>query len=143
MALKKFTILVYIVASNFILYGQQNNDSTKCILSSDVFENREVYKYVDSMPQYPGGHDSLLSFIFMNIQLPKETIGEIFGKVITQFIVDTNGIIVDQKILRGFSEGANKAVLNVLGKMPIWSPGKCEGEIVPVVFILPINISLQ
>lgn len=138
-----FALLLILLTPKFNLLAQQKMNTSDCILAEEQYEGRDIYKFVDAMPQYPGGLDSLMGFIFKNIQIPKEEVGELAGKVITQFIVDTNGVLLDKIILRGFSNGSNKAVLNVLDKMPSWLPGKCNGHSVPVVFILPINITLQ
>ena len=84
----------------------------------------------------------MMQFIAENLKVPVDFISW-NSKVITQFVVDTNGHLTDKKIIKGLNDDLNNAVLDMLDKMPPWVPGRCQGRLVPVVFILPVIIELQ
>jgi protein TonB len=113
-----------------------------CVILLDSFGNGGNYSNVDSMPHFPGGQEAMMKFITTHLQIPEDFISW-NSKVITQFVVDTNGYLTDKKIIKGLNDDLNKAVLDVLDKMPPWVPGKCHGRLVPVVFTLPVIIELQ
>lgn len=123
-------------------WTQSEIKNVGCMLIVDSFGIGEIYSYVDSMPHYPGGDDLLDKFILESLRIPEDFISW-NSKVITQFVVDTIGRLTDKKIIRGLNEDLNNEVLAVLNKMPSWVPGKCNGRLVPVVFVLPVIIRLK
>ena len=123
-------------------WSQSEMKEELCVIRLDSFGNGGHYSIVDSMPHFPGGNELVNKFILENLKIPEDFISW-NSKVITQFVVDTNGHLSDKKIIKGINEDLNNAVLAVLDKMPPWVPGKCNGRLVPVVFVLPVIIELQ
>lgn len=101
-----------------------------------------VFQFVEESPEFPGGIDALMDFLKSNIHYPQQAADKgIAGRVYASFVVDTNGNVVQVKILRGI-EGLNEEALRVVKAMPKWSPGRIKGKAVQVQYNLPIVFSL-
>lgn len=103
-----------------------------------------VYPLVEEVsPHFPGGDDSLASFVAQNLKWPSHTwCGE--GNVYIQFTVDTLGQIKDPKVLRGIDSTADQAALRVITIMPNWIPGKdLDGNKITRTMYLPIKFTLR
>jgi len=120
-------------------------DGDICLMPNKSSGQSEPYSFVEIMPEFKGGIDSLMSFIRQNLNYPDlEKRNKIQGKVYVSFVVDKNGKIKDPKILKSFVGAKNfeNEVLRVVNSMPDWTPGRQEGKNVDVQFTLPINFKL-
>ncbi|MDR2840354.1 MAG: energy transducer TonB, partial [Paludibacter sp.] len=63
-------------------------------------EQNNIYNIVEQMPTFPGGADSLITFLYRNAKYPQFDHGCVEGRVIVRFVVDENGDIKDTEILR-------------------------------------------
>ena len=99
-----------------------------------------VMKWVQEMPEFPGGMDGLNKFISKKIRtnsLWRENGLE--GKVVYQFIVGRDGNVRDIKIMKdGVSFGIAELNLSVFDEMPQWKAGKNNGHPVSVIYFLPV-----
>ena len=98
---------------------------------------------VDQKPQFPGGKESLERFLNKNLRYPitlKEQ--HIRGRVICQFVVNTNGSISDIEVVRSNNPAFNVEALRVIELMPRWEPGLLNDQPVRVLYTLPINFDL-
>ena len=110
----------------------------------DVEEKEDVFEVVDQMPEYPGGQDSMLSFIVKNVEYPATARqNEIAGKVFVGFVIDETGSVTNAKIIRGVDYDLDKEALRVVNLMEKWTPGKEKGKTVKVKYTLPINFALK
>lgn len=113
-----------------------NADGTKQYM--EVYE----YDYVDEKPDFPGGGNQLLNFINETRRYPEEAYAKgIEGRVTCSFIVNANGNVSNPSVIRGVTESLNKEALRIIEKMPKWSPGKINGQAVPVrvICIIPFR----
>ena len=95
---------------------------------------------VQEQPEFPGGEDSLISFLTNNLRYPQEAkIAWMHGKVYVGFLVDREGRIKDVRLLNSVSKQLDDEALRVVHLMPDWIPGKRGGTTVDVHFILPID----
>ena len=91
----------------------------------------------DVMPEFPGGEDSLFAFLFRNIKYPVEAKkADIQGRVFVTFVVEKDGRITGERILRDIGGGCGEEVLRVIRTMPKWKPGTQDGKPVRVVVFL-------
>jgi len=107
-------------------------------------EDQEIYKVVDTPPQYPGGEAAMLKFIYQQLQYPaiaKEN--GVQGTVIISFIVEKDGRVSNATILRDIGGGCGAEGLRILTLMPKWSPGKKNGAAVRTQFNLPLKFRLE
>jgi len=107
-------------------------------------DEQVIFQVVETMPQFPGGEQAPEFRFNENIKYP--VIAQengIQGRVICQFVVNTDGSIVDIQVVRGVDPSLDKEAVRVIQSMPKWIPGKQRGKPVRVRFTLPINFKLQ
>ena len=103
-----------------------------------------IFDVVDEMPQFPGGHNALLEFLTKNIKYPKSAEKEgIQGRVIVTFVVDKDGTINNQKVVKSVHPALDAEALRIVGSMPKWVPGKQNGQPVAVKYTVPLTFRLQ
>lgn len=103
-----------------------------------------AYQKVDVMPLFPGGDEALLKYIGDSTHYPKEAkIKSIQGKVITKFMVKTDGTVAKVSILKGVDPLLDNEAKRVVSTLPKFSPGILKGKKVPVWFIVPITFALK
>jgi TonB family protein len=91
-------------------------------------------------PQFPGGDDSLQSFLKANLVYPFDAkVNRIQGRVYIGFMVDKTGNIINPKVLSSASKELDQEALRVVKLMPAWKPGTAGGSPVNVQYILPID----
>lgn len=103
-----------------------------------------VFDIVEEMPEFKGGNEALMKYLAANLQYPKgaETKGT-QGRVIVQFIVDTDGSIDNAKVLRSVDPELDAEALRVINGMPKWKPGTQKGEPVRVKYTVPVMFRLK
>lgn len=96
-------------------------------------------------PEFPGGMEALYKFIEDNMRYPQMAAeNAIGGKVFVQFEVDTDGTVLNPRILRDIGAGCGQEALRIVSLMPKWKPGKRmnyetkQWEVVRVTFHLPV-----
>jgi protein TonB len=114
------------------------------IMFRDPIEDtsNEPYMFVEVMPEFVGGIDSLTSYLKQKINYPKwEKENKIEGTEIVTFLVDKDGNIKDAKVIRSVkgSKNFDEEVLRVINNMPSWKPGEHNNEQVDVKYTLPIK----
>ncbi|GGE98405.1 energy transducer TonB [Hymenobacter cavernae] len=104
-------------------------------------ENPSVYNYVEQMPSFRGGPDSLLAYIRNNTRYPVEALYKgVVGKVFVSFVVNAQGKVKQACILKGVHPALDLEALRVISNMPAaWQPGKHEGKSVAVSFTVPVT----
>lgn len=110
-----------------------------------IVEDTTVYFVVDEMPQFDNGDSSLVNYIKENLHYPGTitTPGIYEGKVFVNFIVEKDGTLSHIKILKGISEEFDAEAIRAVKDMPVWKPGKKDGQIVRANFTLPINFKVK
>lgn len=102
-----------------------------------------IYEYVEYMPEFPGGNDSLISYLSENINYPKNAnLKNIQGTVLVSFIIDSDGKTTDIKVIKGIGYGCDEEAMRVVREMPRWKPGYQHGKPVNMIFNLPITFKL-
>lgn len=106
-------------------------------------DNPERFRVVEDLPQFPGGPIEFLKWLTLNLKYPptmQQTKME--GKVVCQFIVNTDGSISDIRISKPVHPQFDREALRVLQLMPNWTPGIMDGKpcrtrvCIPIVFKL-------
>ncbi len=107
-------------------------------------EEQVIHIRVEKMPEFPGGQDALNRFLVRNIKYPLiAQENGIQGRVVCQFVVNSDGSIVDISVVRGVEESLDKEAIRVIKSMPKWTPGRQGGKNVRVKYTLPIRFKLQ
>lgn len=96
---------------------------------------RIVYEfdYVDVKPQFPGGGQTMVSFINKQRRYPAEAYAKgIEGRVTCSFVVNPDGTVSHITVLKGVEPTLNREAMRIISKMPVWKPGSLDGQNVPV-----------
>jgi protein TonB len=106
--------------------------------------DKKIWKFVEQMPEFPGGAGELHKFLSDKIVYPKQARElTIEGIVTVNFIVEKDGKIGDIKINRSPHILLSNEAIRVVKLMPPWIVGKQNGTPVRVSFTLPINFQLH
>ncbi len=113
--------------------------------ATSMSDNSKPFITVEQMPMFPGGEKAMQEYIGNNLKYPEEAqkAGVQGGRVTIRFIVGADGSISDVNIIRGISPEADAEAARVIKAMPNWTPGKQNGQDVPVYFTLPIVYRLK
>jgi len=121
--------------------------------SNNIYKNQqqkpvkeEIYTCFDieKEPEFKGGEKAMLKFMKMNMHYPliAQRAG-VEGTVIVRFVVDKTGKISNVKIKQGIGSGCDEEAVRVVSEMPNWTPGRNKGEIVSVMFQIPVKFQLK
>jgi TonB family protein len=132
----------------FACSTQPEDVAVKKDLTVETKPADSVFLTVDLAPEFPGGTDSLFSFIVENLKYPeKAKENDTQGTVFINFIIDKDGSVADAKVVRGISPECDAEALRVIKMMPSWEPGLIKGKAedipVKVSFNIPINFKLD
>jgi len=125
-------------------YAKYVNDSMITGYSIDKRDTTyTIFKDIE-MPVFPGGEEGLVKYLSENIKYPKYSRdhGDT-GKVFVTFVINTDGKVIETRILRGVSIEIDNEALRVVNNMPIWKPGMKDGFPVKVQYNLPMNFTLR
>jgi protein TonB len=114
------------------------------IVVEEPEEEEQIFQVVENQPEFPGGMAELMKFLQKNMKYPSICQEQgIQGRVIVQFVVNTDGSIVDAQVVKPVNPYLDKEALRVVSIMPKWSPGKQRGKAVRVRFTLPVTFRLN
>jgi murein L,D-transpeptidase YafK len=109
---------------------------------------REISNLADVVhqwPEFPGGGQAFLGYLQ---QLGKEMVAYLPGSmqkafVQVEFIVDSDGVPVNFKVVKGVDDDFNDALITQLEKMPPWKPALLNDKAVAKKMKQSIEISAQ
>lgn len=102
-----------------------------------------IYRSAEQMPRFPGGEAALMKYIQTHIKYPPTAAkNHVQGRVIVQFVVDKTGEIGEVKVVRSVDKDLDKEAIRVCKTLPRFTPGRHNGQAVPVWYTLPVNFKL-
>jgi len=111
--------------------------------TAELAEPRIIFTFVEMQPQFPGGEAALRTFISKQLQYPQQAISrKTEGIVIVQFVVDTNGKIINPKVVKSLGNGLDEEALRVVKLLPAFRPARQNKNIVAFRYTLPIRFAL-
>ena len=109
----------------------------------DMENNPLNFRIVEQLPEFPGGAVEFMKWLTKNLRYPASAQQrKVQGKVMAQFIVNTDGSISDIEILKSVDAALDREAMRVLRLMPQWKPGQqdakpCRTQVcIPIVFKL-------
>lgn len=115
----------------------------KAVVEEIVAEDK-VYTYVEQMPQFPGGMQTLMQYISASLRYPALAVqNQVEGKVFVNFIVRPSGQITNAVVTKGIGAGCDEEAVRVISQMPAWEPGKQNGRTVSVSYTVPVTFDLK
>ncbi|MFK7908378.1 MAG: TonB family protein [Chitinophagales bacterium] len=114
------------------------------LVVADNDDKDKILEEVEQMPEYEGGFEGLINFLSDNIKYPESARkARIEGKTFVSFVINQKGEVTNPKITKGFDADCDAEALRAVSAMPNWIPGKDKGEVVKVLFTLPISFMLE
>ena len=114
------------------------------IVVEEPEKEEEIFQVVENQPEFPGGMGELMKYLQKNIKYPPICQDQgIQGRVVVQFVVNSDGSIVDPVVIKSVNPHLDKEALRVVSAMPKWKPGEQRGKKVRVRFTLPVSFRLQ
>lgn len=111
---------------------------------AEAEDPNKIYDNAEVMPEYPGGQVALMRYIAQNVKYPKSAQENgTQGRVVVQFVVDTDGSIINAYVLTSVDPDLDTEALRVIKSMPRWTPGKQKGKNVRVKYTVPVNFRLS
>lgn len=108
-----------------------------------VPKDNKIHDYAEVMPEYNGGNKALLQYLANNFKVPAYARENgIAGKIFVEFVINKNGEVEQEKIVRGIGGGCDEEALRVIRSMPKWKAGRQNGNEVNVRFRLPFHVQL-
>ncbi len=118
-----------------------DNEPVRIMISLPVHYNYLTLQNSDA--EFPGGEEALMKFIKDNLNYPpKAKRNNIQGRIFVNFIIETDGSIIDVQVLRGIGYGCDEEALRVISLMPNWKPGIQNGNQIRFSYNLPILFKL-
>ena len=103
-----------------------------------------TFTKVEIEADYPGGERAWMQYLNHNLHYPDDAISnEIKGKVIVQFVVDTNGVVSDIKAISGPTRGGlREEAVRVIKASGNWIPATQNDVKVRSYKKIPIEFKL-
>jgi protein TonB len=131
-----------IILTSLLLFifctAQSQTDTTKIITTdSAIYFNPEI------QAEFPGGLKGWYRYLQMNLRYPDKAVSKnIQGTVVTQFIVDSLGLVHDVKVISGPEELRNECI-RIFEKDIYWSPALNNGKKINSWKTQAINFKLE
>ncbi|MDR0988386.1 MAG: TonB family protein [Prevotellaceae bacterium] len=104
----------------------------------------EIFEVAETMPSFPGGFSALNQYLAKYIKYPPiAQENGISGRVTIQFVVNTDGSIVNAVVAKPIDPYLDKEALRVVSSMPKWNPGMQRGKPVRVRYNVPVIFRLN
>ena len=100
---------------------------------------RQVYRSVEQMPQFPGGEAALMKYLSSHVQMPQTE--EKFDRrvAVLQFVVEADGSIGEVKVVRSVSPEFDAEAIRLVKSLPKFTPGRQNGQPVAVWYTIPVT----
>ena len=136
----KIILPLFFSLTSFLVFSQ--------VPAQQTTDTSKIYDIVEQDAEFPGGDDSLRSYIIDNIRMDsiiEFSDKEMYNRVIVRFVVNKEGIVEQVEIDRAgdYCPPCNKEALRLVKSMPKWSPGMVNGQPVAMYFRLPIIFAVQ
>ena len=109
----------------------------------DMYNEPVDFRVVEDLPQFPGGAAEFMKWLTKNLKYPPTAQKrKVKGRVVAQFIVNTDGSVSDLELTEKLDYACDNEVLRVLRMMPKWQAGMmnakpCRTKVcIPIVFNL-------
>ncbi len=123
------------ITLSFVLIG---------IFAVNAQTNEPVYEKTDVTAEFQGGMTEMSNFIGKNLKYPKPAVdANVTGKVYVKLIIEKDGTISSQEIVKGIGFGCDKEVMRIVGLMPKWNAAQIGGKAVRSSMVLPVMFAME
>ena len=118
-------------------------DDYEGFIETDDYYEKPPMLFVEEMPEFPGGMDSLYAFLAREIQYPPIAKDNgITGTVLVEFVVEEDGRVTNAKVKVPLFPECDKEAVRAVMSMPKWKPGKNMGKPVRCYYQVPVTFRL-
>lgn len=121
----------------------KTNGQDPSTLKNEHLNRPEVFVIVEKMPIFKNGQgiSEFKKWVAENVKYPVETKEKgKSGRVYVQFIVNTQGQVIDAKVAKSTNPIFEKAAVDVVMSSPVWeSPGTQRGVKVNIQYFIPVD----
>ena len=105
---------------------------------------KKAYLTMEKKPEPKKGMQDFFKFIGGHFKYTKESMAnKIQGKIIMSFVVNSEGKIVEPKIIKGLGYGLDEEAIRVVTSYDNWSPGEQRGIPIRCLYTLPLSLNAQ
>ncbi|WP_303312403.1 energy transducer TonB [Hymenobacter sp. BT730] len=113
-------------------------------VTAPVAPPAKPFTYVEVMPEFAGGSKALQAYLQQHLRFPAQALQhQVSGRVYVAFTVGVNGAISDVEVVKALGYGTGEEAERVIRSMPDWTPGRQNGQNVPVRYTLPITFRFE
>jgi protein TonB len=140
--MKQAVLLLFILVSFGSIASAQSHEDFKVdtidLTTQSSGSTQKIFTAVQSNPAFPGGEQEFYKYLGQNIHVPAYLY--IHGDVLMLFCIDTDGRVIDPKILKGIvTEGMKKEIIRVFNESPKWQPAIQNSKPVKTYITVPIK----
>jgi len=121
--------LIALVCSASFSFGQADRSS------------EEIFAVVEESAKPQGGMAEFYKYLASNMIIPEEVKnGTVSGRVSIEFLIDSTGVIVPDKVfvVQSLSRACDAEAVRLIRGSPPWSPGMSRGKPVRQRYTLPV-----
>ena len=138
--MKRKTMIAIAACTTLFVTNSAARPCNEIHTTSAITQQENIYDVVEQMPAFPGGNAKLMNFIYENKKQQTDANGnKIKGSVVVAFVVETDGSISNVGVRYSTNHELDKEAIRVVNSMPLWIPGRNNGEKVRVRFSVPFN----
>ena len=143
MAVEEPPVVIEGIAVGGVSARKEKSAYRTVTVDQKVDQEQEIFTVVEQIPEFPGGSDSLSSFLRKNLHYPEEALAsKTEGTVYLTFVVEKDGSVSGVQVLRGVSDACDQEAIRVVKAMPDWIPARQRNTPVRVQYTLPIPFQL-
>lgn len=136
-------ILMLLLIKQDPMFSQGNNKSDRALNTRiDSVTKKLIYDTVDVLPVNEGGKGALMKRLESGISTNISPKADYDPNVIVAFIVDTDGSIVGERVVKDDTNSVGKTALSIV-KTFKWKPAKCGNRNVAMLYTLPIIVDIS
>lgn len=115
-----------------------NPPEKTCIYYLDSLTNEQIYTNADILPQFKTGQIDLMNFYKAHAAFPllSNNDSDTSYNCQVSFIINPNGRMSRMRFIKSELPGFEKSIIELVKKMPLWTPGKCGANTISYEVII-------
>ncbi|WP_207432709.1 TonB family protein [Sabulibacter ruber] len=111
------------------------------VVAQEQAKEEKVYVAAEQMPEFPGGQSAMLKYLTDNFQIkPDFTVDSLSGTMVASFVISKEGKVTQVEVVKKLVPSLDAELVRVISSMPLWKPGKQNGEPVAVRSSVPFRV---
>ena len=127
--MKSILLSIIIFITIYLNGASQVNQKIDTLSKNDTnlfpnYADENVYVDGGSLPEFPGGNDSLIAFAKRHMNYPKTLIKDsIEGRILFRFSIDDKGVPGEVHFMKGLHPELEKQCIDMVNQLPRFKPG--------------------